>query len=73
MRRYIDVKAADKDFLMKVFGVSERTVRNALNYVGEYCDNDTARKIRHTALQRGGTVMVTLPEAELQNVQKQEE
>lgn len=64
MKRQI---AASKDVrlkLMKLFGVTERTVFNALSL--ESADNVLHKKVRKAALEMGGVEMVTFPASELE-------
>lgn len=63
MRKYIHLMKADRDFIAKAFGVSQRTVYNATHYEGTTAD-DTAKRIRKLAMERGGVVMVVVPEME---------
>lgn len=53
MKKYIEVSKDTKTKLMRIFGVCERVVRNALTFES---DNELARKIRHTAIQNGGVI-----------------
>lgn len=62
MKKYIAVTKENREFLAKVFGVTEKYVYMCLWYRGK--DSETAKKIRHTALQRGGVAMVCAPEME---------
>lgn len=62
MKKQIAVSRADRQFLMKLFKVTERTVFNALST--KYEDNDLHKRIRKAALNRGGVLMVTLPMTE---------
>lgn len=50
-----------------MFCVGEKTVYNALHYVG---DSDLCRRIRTHALQKGGCVMVVLPEEEFLSMRR---
>ena len=61
IEKYIHVKKADRDFLGKVFKVGAKCVYNALHYES---DSELANKIRYVARQRGGVVMVVMPEVE---------
>ena len=58
-RRYIEADEALRRHLAKAFCVGPRTVYNALNYAG---DSELCRRIRAHALQKGGRVMVVVPE-----------
>ncbi len=62
MKRQIAVSKADRQFLMKQFKVTERTVFNALAL--DKPGNDLLNRIRKAAMNRGGVVMVTSPEME---------
>lgn len=62
MKRQIAVSKTDRQFLMKLFKVTERTVFNALAL--DKPGNDLHKRIRKAALNRGGVVMVSLPEME---------
>lgn len=61
MKKYIHVTKEDREFMMKVFKVTERTVYNALTFAGGRGDTELARKIRKVAKERGGIEMVTGP------------
>lgn len=63
VRRFIEVDDDTRRHLEKAFGVGSRTVYNALTYAG---GSDLCRRIRSHALQKGGRVMVVLPEEELE-------
>ena len=51
-------------FIMKALGVTERTVFNAIRFDSKRGDTELARKIRKLAMERGGIVMVEIPEIE---------
>lgn len=53
--------------IVKMFGVCEQTVTNALNYSGGdgRGQNELARKIRRVAMENGGRRMAYLPEEEI--------
>ena len=55
---------ADREFLIKAFGVTGKTVQNALRFDGERGNTDLAKRIRKAAMDRGGIVMVEIPEVE---------
>lgn len=57
----IEVTKECQDFLAMTFHVTDRTVRNALNFSR---DNELARKIRHMARQKGGYIITTCKEVE---------
>lgn len=56
MRKFIHVTKRDREFLSSAFGVTERTVYNACNFVARG-DDRLMRRIRKLALQRGGILM----------------
>lgn len=64
MRKYIHIKKADREFIMKALGVGERTVLNAIRFDSKRGDTDTAKRVRKLAMERGGIVMVEIPEVE---------
>lgn len=61
MKKQIAVTRETRLFMMKLFGVTERMLTYALTYKK---DSDLARRIRKCAIERGGVVLVTLPEIE---------
>lgn len=61
MKKKIEVTKECKTFLMNTFGVSERTVRNALCFAQ---DNSLARRIQQLARERGGYIVTTGKEIE---------
>ena len=61
MKKKIEVTKECKTFLMDAFGVTERTVRNALCFAQ---DNELARRIRLLARERGGYIITTGKEIE---------
>ena len=63
-KRYIHIKKEDREFIMKALGVTERTVFNAIRFDEKRGDTDTAKRIRKLAMQRGGIIMVVIPEVE---------
>ena len=65
MKRYIHLKKEDREFIMKAFKITQRTVFNAIHFEDLNKGNDLAKKIRTLALERGGIVMVEAPEGEL--------
>ena len=64
MERYIHITKTDREFIAKSFGVSERTVRNAITFDDRRGNSELAAKIRKLAMERGGIVMVVTPEIE---------
>lgn len=61
MKKYINVNKETKAKLMRLFGVCERVVRNALTFER---NNELARKIRFAALKNGGVTYVINEEME---------
>lgn len=61
MKRYILIKKADREFIMKSLKVTERMVYYAIRFA---TDTDLARRIRKLAMERGGIIMVESPEIE---------
>lgn len=54
-----------REKIIKVFGVTGKTVSNALNYSGgTRSESDLAKRIRKMAMQNGGRRMVYWPECE---------
>lgn len=53
MRRYIAVTDAQRAAIIKVFGVTGRTVHNALSYDPKYGFSDKAKRIREMARKQG--------------------
>ncbi len=64
MKKYIHIKKEDREFIMKALGVTQRSVFNAIHFDERRGDTELARKIRKLAMDRGGIVMVELPEIE---------
>ena len=64
MKKYIHITKEDRMFIMKALGVAERTVFNAIRFDSKRGDTELARKIRKLAMERGGIVMVEIPEIE---------
>lgn len=62
MKKQIAVSKADRQFLMKLFKVTERTVFNALAL--DKPGNDLHKRIRKAAMNRGGVIMTTIPAGE---------
>lgn len=54
-----------REFLMKLFGVTYQMTWYALNFYPKKGESDLAKKIRKVALERGGFVVCTLPESEV--------
>ena len=64
MKKYIHITKEDRMSIMKALGVTERTVFNAIRFDSKRGDTELARKIRKLAMERGGIVMVEIPEIE---------
>lgn len=65
MKKYIHIQKADREFIAKLFGITERTIFNAIHFEDMSEGNELAKKIRKVALERGGIVMVEAPETEV--------
>ena len=63
-KRKIEVGTEVRKKISKMFGVTSKTVSNALTYAGSRGDSDTAKRIRKVALENGGICMVYCPECE---------
>lgn len=64
-RVVIEVAQEVREKIIKVFGVTGKTVSNALNYSGgTRSESDLAKRIRRMAMQNGGRRMVYWPECE---------
>ena len=61
MKKYIHLKKEDREFIAKAFGITPRMVFSAVHFES---DSELARKVRKLALDRGGIVMVEVPETE---------
>lgn len=64
MKKYIHIKKEDREFIMKAFGVTERTVYNAIRFDEKRGNSELARRIRKLAMERGGIVMTVIPDVE---------
>lgn len=64
MKKYIHVTKENREGLARIFGVSDRMVWNAITFDAARGGTDLARRIRKAALERGGIVMVEVPEVE---------
>lgn len=62
IKRYIAVTKANREFLIKLFKVTNRTISNSLDL--DLPSTDVRRRIRRAAIEGGGEVMVTLREVE---------
>lgn len=61
MKKYIHITKEDRKFIMKALGVTERMVFKGIRFES---DSDLAKKVRKLAMDRGGIVMVEIPEIE---------
>lgn len=61
MKKYIHITKEDREFIAKVFKVSDRSVLNAIRFDEKRGDSDNARRIRKLALERGGILMAVIP------------
>lgn len=61
MKKYIHIQKEDREFITKAFGVTERTVFNALRFDEKRGDTDLAKRIRKMAMERGGIEMAVVP------------
>ncbi len=64
MKKYIHIKREDREFIAKLFKVTDRTVHNAIRFDEKRGNTVLAKKIRKVALERGGITMVVAPEVE---------
>lgn len=64
MKKYIHIQKKDREFIAKAFGISERSVFNAIRFDDRRGGTDLAKKVRKLAMDRGGIVMVEVPEME---------
>lgn len=64
MKKYIHIKREDREFIAKAFGITERSVFNAIRFDDRRGETELARKVRKLAMERGGIVMVEIPEFE---------
>lgn len=64
MKRRIDTTKELRQRAMKVFGVTEQTVFNAIGFDSKRGNTDKAKRIRNYLLQNGGVMLVELKEVE---------
>ena len=62
MRKKIAVSKEAREKIARIFNVTDRTVRNALDL--DHPETDLIKRIRIAAKENGGVIMVTLPEME---------
>lgn len=65
MKRYIHVKKEDRVFIAEAFGITEKSVFNALTYDAKRGNTELAKRVRKLAMDRGGIIMVEAPEGEV--------
>lgn len=63
-KRYIHIRKEDREFIMKALGVTQRSVFSAIHFEERRGNTELARKIRKLAMDRGGIIMVEVPETE---------
>lgn len=63
-QRYIHLQKEDRLLIAKTFGVTEKTVLNALQFDAKRGNTDTAKRIRKMAMEHRGIIMVQVPEWE---------
>ena len=63
MKKFIHVSRTDKDFIRRVFDISDRTVDNALRFDERRGGSATAKRVRRLALERGGVMMMQIGRA----------
>ena len=63
-KRYIHITKADRDFIAKALNVTEKTVYNAIRFDDRRGNSELSAKISKLAMDRGGIVMVVIPEVE---------
>lgn len=64
MKKYIHISMSERETIAKTLGITQKSVKNAITYDAERGNTDLAKRIRKMAMERGGIVMVTLPEVE---------
>lgn len=62
MKKYIHIQKKDREFIAEALGISERSVFNAIHFDARRGGTDLARMVRKLAMERGGIVMVEVPE-----------
>lgn len=61
MKKYIHIQKKDREFIMKALDITERMVFKGIRFES---DTELAKRIRKLAMDRGGIVMVEVPEME---------
>lgn len=64
MKKYIHIPMSERKAIAKTLGVTQQSVKNAITYDPERGNTPLAKRIRKMAMEKGGVVMVTLPEVE---------
>ncbi len=64
MKQYIHITRVDREFLMKVFNCTERSIFNAVQFDEKRGFTEQAKKIRKLAIDRGGILMTVAPSIE---------
>ena len=54
MKKYIHITKEDREFIAKAFGITERSVYNAVRFDEKRGGSDMAKRIRKMAFERGG-------------------
>lgn len=63
MKRNIAVSKEAKEKIARIFNVTDRTVRNALDL--DHPETDVIKRIRIAAKENGGILMATIPSGEM--------
>jgi hypothetical protein len=61
MKKYIHITKEDREFIAKAFGITERSVYNAVRFDDKRGNTELAKRIRKLALERGGILMAVIP------------
>lgn len=61
MKKYIHITKGDREFIAKALKITERMVFKGIRFES---DTELAKKVRKLAMERGGIVMVVIPEIE---------
>jgi hypothetical protein len=64
MKQYIHVTKEVRQKLTKIFGCTERTVFNALQFAGDRGNSDLSKRIRKAAYENYGILMNEIPAME---------
>lgn len=63
-RKFVAVTKDMREKIKKIFGCTDKSIWNALNYDAERGNTDQARRIRKAAKEMGGVEMLVSPEME---------